>query len=121
MISGWDIYWVMQLDSIRTGLFMLSLLLCMLAIFSPSLAMILDVDADDFIAMVKKNYRKVLAVIAIPLFAAIALPSSRTAAAIIIIPAVANDEAIQKEAGDLYQLAKDGFRQLVEPEEKPEK
>lgn len=47
------------------------------------------------------------------------LPSTKTAAAMIVIPAVANNEAIQREAGELYGIAKDALRELAKPD-KPE-
>lgn len=47
-------------------------------------------------------------------------PSSSTAAAMIVIPKIANSETIQKEAGDLYDIAKDALRNLAKPKDKGE-
>jgi hypothetical protein len=53
------------------------------------------------------------------------LPSSKTAAVMIVLPAVANNENIQREAGELYQIAKQGLADLVKkavaPKEEPAK
>jgi len=49
----------------------------------------------------------------VSLLAATFLPSSKTAAAMIVIPAIANNERFQAEASDLYDLAKKGLEKVV--------
>lgn len=112
MISGWEIYLVMQLDTVRTVFFILGGIGALASCFFGFFAFVDDEDQPAILA-------KKTGIIAVPvLIAAALIPSSRTAAAMIIIPAVANNETIQQEANDLYQLAKDGFRRLVTQEEK---
>ena len=43
------------------------------------------------------------------------IPTTKVAASMVIIPAVANNPNVQREAGDLYQIAKEGLRNLAEP------
>lgn len=50
------------------------------------------------------------------------IPTSRQMAAIIVLPAIVNNENVQKEAGELYQLAKQGLTKLVnDGKEEPNK
>lgn len=118
MISPWDIYLVMQLDSIN-GTFEWMAWMC--AIAAGGIAFVHLITEGE-----AGSWRSVKIALAISLASAFAtafIPASKTAAAMLVIPAIANNEAIQREAGDLYQLAKDGLRELVKPDtaEKAEK
>jgi hypothetical protein len=44
-------------------------------------------------------------------------PTSKQAAVIFLIPAIANNETVQREAHELYDLAKQGLKTLVTPDE----
>lgn len=59
--------------------------------------------------VMKKAFR--IAVVCATLF--VAMPSSKTIAMMYVIPAVANSETIQQEAADWYDIAKEGFREMV--------
>ncbi|NGM56522.1 hypothetical protein G5C63_19645 [Stenotrophomonas pavanii] len=112
MISAWEIYWVMQLDTIRFASGLASIAGLAALVFLVPVA----VDAyDDGKAM--KRVLLVSPMLLIPIAAATFLPSSKTAAAMIVIPAIANNERFQAEAGDLYQLAKQGLQKLVADEQ----
>lgn len=131
MISPWQIYIVMQLDSLNIVLVITSAIavaaICLTTLFgvfergssqnypeSPISKREAE-NARSFFATAKK--------LALPTFALLAaaalLPSSKTAAAMYVIPAIANNEAIQAEAGDIYKLAKQGLTRLVSEEKKP--
>lgn len=110
MISAWDVYWVMQLDSIGMGLGFSGLILIVFG----SLVFYACVESDD--------YRGIW--IAIPSVALAFifwignafLPSSKTAAAMYIVPRLTSGEAIEAmkpEARELYELAKDAIRELA--------
>lgn len=110
-ISAWDIYWVMQLDSI-VGTFEWMAWMSALAALGVGFVHVLS-DGDH------GSWRtvKIAAILSISsAFATAFIPSTKTAATMIVIPAIANNEAIQREAGDLYKIAKDGLRELVKPE-----
>jgi hypothetical protein len=128
MITAWDIYWVMQLDSIGAALSFLSAGGLMLAVALtvwngisrfdtnefPSLC---DVDARKAAWAVRANLRKTVLLVAVPLFVVNAfIPSTKTAATMIVLPAVANNETVQREAGELYGIAKDALRELAKPD-----
>lgn len=109
MISAWDIYWVMQLDSIAVAAVIFGIFLAI----GTFIALIIGYCEDKPEAL---GAGKKLAGATFAMFAAVAfLPSTKTAAAMIVIPAVANNEAIQREAGDLYAIAKDALRELARP------
>lgn len=125
MISAWDIYWVMQLDSIGTILFMFAVL----GIIGGGLLQITrlvaasdenDAGAATFVRLTRATPYFLMAAIA----AAIAngfLPSTKTAAMMVVVPRIANNEAIQREAGDLYGIAKDALRELAKPKQEAAK
>jgi hypothetical protein len=114
-ISPWTIYWVMQLDSIGmaagflsfAGAFGLVGLWVFVVTEADSLAGYLAASAATLVWLVV-------------LTAAIFLPSTRTAAAMFVIPAVANNQTIQREAGELYDLAKQALRKAgdIKPDAK---
>lgn len=110
MISAWDIYFVMQLDTIGAGL----MFIASLGWVPLVVAWMAVIDLfDTHWAAVTSAVAATLAWLACCV-AAILIPSSKTAAAMYLIPAIANNEAIQAEASDLYKLAKQGLSRLVE-------
>lgn len=115
MISPWEIYWVMQLDTIGVASVFLTILCLPSAVVTAIAAS--EGDLPWYVPITLAHFA------AFFLVCAVFLPSSKTAAAMLVIPAIANNEAIQKEAGDLYRIAKDGLRELVKPDhaEKVEK
>lgn len=136
-ITAWDIYWVMQLDSFSAFSFTLALVLSLLSLFG-CISIWWNKDFAELYEdmpesrsykkyIASANTGKKLAVRTFPFAIAFAflsaiLPSSKTAAAMLIIPAIANSVTIQNEAKDIYALAKQGLSELVKPDQpKPEK
>jgi hypothetical protein len=122
MLTPFNLYLIMQLDNIRNAMIIPIIILILLTVagFIMMMSNIINSDipekqfGDPWHILGKKIFRRaglgsafVLALIAF-------LPSSRSAAVIVVLPAIVNNEAIQKEAADLYQLAKEGLRRLVE-------
>ena len=133
VISAWDVYWVMQLDSISV---LISGLLAVSAVVCAGLFLVQAVHAgedcwswNEGSIQERKEFRRTIrghgarALVAAMFFAlASALtPSSKTVAAMLILPAIANNETIQREAGDLYGLAKEALREAVGGDEKDTK
>lgn len=112
MISSWEIYWVMQLDAINTTATLASFI-GLLAV--PLMWGFILSGTDGFGIRIAGS--GVTAAWMLALGIATFLPSSKTAAAMIVIPAIANNERFQAEAGDLYQLAKQGLQKLVADEQ----
>lgn len=134
-MNAWNIYIVMQLDSISDGLSFISLLslscaaICVIAngldrhAFDNSPIMLYEGEETDLKekwASRDKARNKLLA-FALPLFFVnMFIPSTKTAAAMVVLPAIANNETIKAEASDLYQLAKMGLQKAA-GYEKPSK
>lgn len=127
-ISAWDIYWVLQLDSFIA---IAAALLVTGGVVSAGAVICgwIDLDwAESFpntcekqakSGLVKLKFAKRLALAAIPLaFLVALLPSSRTAAAMYVLPAIVNNKTLQKEAGDLYGLAKQALQNAAGDEER---
>lgn len=110
-ISAWDIYWVMQLDTIGVAAGLISFLGLIFLPFAIGFSFFEVKRAWAYFSCAGLGLFWMVAVAA-----AIFLPSSKTAAAMLVIPAIANNETIEREAGDLYQIAKDGLRELVKPD-----
>jgi hypothetical protein len=128
-MSAWTIYWVMQLDSIGSYTTFLTLAigaaLVLLTIFGAMNRHLsntfpeLDVSKQERSSgeMMHRIARRLIAPFLIISAVATFIPSSRTAAAVVILPAITNNEQIKKEAGDLYGLAKQALTNLAKPEE----
>lgn len=129
-ISAWEIYWVLQLDSISAALSFLSAGGIMIAVALTIWNGLSRLDTSEFPLLCNEDERKAawasraairrtLLAISLPLFAINAfVPSSKTMAAVIVVPAIANNDAIKREAGELYQLAKEALREVVKPDAK---
>ena len=119
-ITAWEIYWVMQLDSIR-GVLGLAAGLCgtalvLMGAFIP--LFMLEWDDSKFLRVFIYLSAPTLAFsVLIGTAGHSFLPSSKTAAAMIVVPAIVNSEAIQDEAGEIYQLAKQALRDVVSDDE----
>lgn len=136
VISPWAIYWVLQLDSISGATGVLCLAVAVASVISlVAGALSHTADPEEWYS---ENYKvaaantkarapifirwgKRLAIAGAILFTAHAfIPSTKAMAAIIVIPAIANSDRLQREAGDLYDLAKQALRQAV-ADDKPAK
>lgn len=116
MISAFEIYLVMQLDSILTGLILITLASSVSA-GAFALAGFGGFHGKDERCILAA--KRLLATATIALGLSVVIPSTKTAAAMIVIPAIVNNEKVQAEAGDLYELAKAAMRDAV-TDEKPE-
>lgn len=133
MISPWEIYLVLQLDTIGATLGITSVLLVAGILVTAVVGGFEKGASNTYPEMeISKRERANgerlhrwtfrLIWLAVPLLAVNALlPSSKTAAAMIIIPAIANNETIQKEAADLYGLAKQALTEAIKPDDEPKK
>lgn len=104
-IDPFLLYLILQLDKIFVGLIFIVIFLLV--------SIYISIE-------IKNNFKigyQVIALI-ISFFLLIFLPSTKSAAAIYIIPKVVNNEAFTNEASELYKLFKDKIFQdyIVEPE-----
>ena len=128
MISPLEIYVVLQMDSIKEALpFVvaasgISALGCVFVGSIGATPEIYDTDNQRDAKIVLKAAafkwaKRLLVVCSLSTSMASLLPSTKTLAAMFIIPAVMNNETVQKEAGEIYTMAKDALKEAVKPEE----
>lgn len=124
-MNAWTIYWILQLDSINGFVGIAAFLSG--ALFVAIHVFILLSAGEDHWSWNQENmparlaYRAraaawgkrlaILVAVLLPINAL--LPSTKTAAAMVIVPAIANNETIRKESGELYDLAKQALRDAV--------
>ena len=119
-MNAWTIYWILQLDSIREGFMILTaifgVLVGVLALFGTIQRADCYGDDDPAIALGKakqtlaaKWAKPLVALFVLTLF----IPTTKTVAAMVVLPAIANNETIRKESGELYDLAKQALRDAV--------
>lgn len=111
MVTPWDVYWVLQLDSISASA---------AAVF---IASVIGIFISGFMwlmeprdAAARKMLWRCVTVGGIALAFGAFLPSSRTAAAMILVPKLTSPEVLEpvgKEAGELYRLAKSALKKLA--------
>lgn len=118
MITPFQVYLVMQLDSINATLTFLSILLGLAGLFCLIFFLVALVHEDDAIA---SSFRRVMKPVLISFFSLLTIttiiPSSKTAAAMIVLPAITSDkvtEPLTAEAKELYGLAKSALSNLAE-------
>jgi hypothetical protein len=127
MVSAWDVYWVMQADSIGIALGMLSffagvgvVVLMLFGWLAKS-----DCNSEGIGIAMHRHLRWVLPLFAVSLVSAALLPSSKTAAAMILVPALTSEQVIEPagaEARELYDLAKQALRNVAtQKQEEPAK
>ena len=133
-MSAFDIYLVMQLDSIKIhvlSLFMLCLVLYVVFGLIGSLLKdqyITDHHPQDDrarkIQLIQNGQKihvlliKYLPVLPLLLLLNAMIPSSKTVAAMYVIPALANNEALKIESKELYELAKGALKDMVKEDAK---
>jgi hypothetical protein len=130
MVSPFEVYLVMQLDSINALFGLLAGASALLAggwLFIVAMSTDFDFQASKeekkvrLDAAKKFSFRTFLFGVAC-LVAAAFLPSTKTAAAMILIPALTSKEVVEPvatEAKELYGLAKEALRGLAERKPEP--
>lgn len=121
MISAFDVYLVMQLDSIVSTATIFAIIAGLASVLNLVIGVIASIDEEDFAPRLLRSGKLCLS--ACLVFAAVATltPSTKTMAAMIVLPALTSDEVVQpvkKEAAELYDLAKQALRQAVEDKSK---
>lgn len=106
-MSAWTVYWILQLDDINTFIAIASAFIFVLATVA---AMPGYIDGDEICKRICKRLAILLAfLLSIGMF----LPSSKTAAAMVILPAIANNEKMHAEVQELYGLTKQALKKAV--------
>lgn len=111
-MNAFTIYLVMQLDSFILGL---SIIAVASLIGGAMLYMHADMNfgGEDLEAADRISKRLIVLGCVLSLLA-IVTPNSKTAAAMLVLPAIVNNPTAQQEAGEVYQLAKKALRNAAE-------
>lgn len=114
-----QIYWVLQLDSIVAGCIILAVLTAVLCVVMTIITC--ANDFDSLIAPLLAAFNMLLMVTFI--IAASFIPSTKTAAAMYVIPRVVNNEVIQADMLEIYKLGMDKVKSVLDnvPAPVPEK
>lgn len=111
-MNAWTIYWILQLDTINSAFFWWPCLSLGVLAF---LAFVSDGEAV-FDSSEKRFYKWPKAVVWVSagmLAVSIFIPSTKTVAAMVVLPAIVNNETIRKESGELYDFAKKALRDAM--------
>jgi hypothetical protein len=117
-MSGWTIYWIGILDNLSfvfTAISVLSLIV--LVIWAMIKCITSSTDDEVCNAFTKATSGitcccKILLFVCVPLAAI--TPSSKTAAAIYILPKIVNNETIKTESEEIYSLGKQWLKSQIE-------
>lgn len=120
MISPWTIYWIMQLDSVKisierftacsVALSGISVLLYMLS-HDPSMTMI---STSKSIKCSKIFVSLSILLVTLNTF----IPSTKTAATILTVPMIVNNEQFQADLTDIYSLGMEKIKDTLTDESK---
>jgi len=114
-LTVWEVYWVMQADKLLDITSVIAVILG-LVLIPLSAAGIASFDKEfpkDIGKLVRRSWLAVMPLFAILLVFYAVVPSTKTVAAMIILPAIVNNETVHDEASELYQLAKDALEDMV--------
>lgn len=113
MITPFEIYVVLQLDSLSVGLTLISAVFLLWSVITALHAADNLAGERETAAYARARSRACVAALLFSL--AVFVPSSKTAATMLILPAIANNETVQQEAGELYKMAKEALKEAIGP------
>ena len=122
-MNFWTIYFVMQADTICAALWIIFGLSTLIAgaWSGVTLDQWSEREKKEGAKSVKRVWKKLRWILPPILLLALIMPNTKTLATAIVLPAVANNETIQEEAGDLYNIAKSALKgALVDEKESVE-
>lgn len=112
MITTTQMYWVVTLNSIVIGSFILTVVFFGMMLFS------IGMRKDDIIGTWAPVTSAVLALLCLAVN--VFTPTTKQMAAILIIPRIANSEKVQQTGNKLYELAVEWMDELKPSKEKAE-
>ncbi|MBO7685251.1 MAG: hypothetical protein J6V72_02635 [Kiritimatiellae bacterium] len=118
MITPTQMYWLTRLDSISKALLLLLFILPMACLLMTVVGMVLRVDScfnETEHATGKKLHKAAIWLVCSWLLVLVChalTPTTREAAAIVVVPAIASSEKVQNIGNGLYDLAVDWLEEL---------
>lgn len=114
-MTHWQMYWLLILDNVSTASLILGVAMLVVT------GMILS-SSNESGSRSGMWFGIAFALITLFFFlAAIFLPSTKQAAAIWLVPKIINNEKVQEDAGDIYDLAISQLKKQLEIPEQKEK
>lgn len=125
MITSTQMYWITRLDSFN-GFLLGCVLFCIVGFLAATLAYTIfkcfqydcrgsDLDEAKKLARTAGNFSIILMFLALSLgLARCFTPTTKEMAAILVIPAIANNKNIQNEGKEIYDLAKEYLKKQTE-------
>lgn len=107
-ITAWDVYWVTRLDQIKCALYILMVCTAMLG----GLGLLFFTISEGSLRAGKWFAAWLLPLAAALLIVQAFVPSTRSAAAMVVLPAIINSEAVQTLPAEITQLAKEWLQEL---------
>ena len=128
MISGWELYVVLKLDSFHAFFQIIGGIGLIPSIGGLIIATIASFDNDEMCKVLANKavplFRKTSIVSGLFLAASLFLPTTKQAAAVLIIPKIATNENMEEfsdEAKNLYSLAKEYFLENIKHQQQTNK
>ena len=128
MVSGWELYFVLKLDSFHAFFQTIGGIGLISSVLGSIIATVASFDDDGTTRMIANKaaslFRKMLVVSVLFVVAGLLLPTTKQAAAVLIIPKIAtneNVEMISDEAKSLYSLAKEYFLENIKHQQETNK
>lgn len=107
-LSAWDIYWVTRLDEISIALtFAIPVLIAVLAL-SMFIYAVSEFELQGARKLAVKLIPWIVGLTAVNVF----IPNTKQAAAMIVLPAIVNSEAVQQIPNELTTLAREWLQEL---------
>ena len=115
MITSWNIYWLTRLDAI-SDFFALPIILFALGSIALGIAYVISIVEYDKELGEKVGFAFKLSIIGLVATVAVSvfIPSTKEMAAIIVLPAIANNTDVQEIGAGITDLAKEWLRDLKE-------
>ena len=118
MITSSEVYWIMQMDSIKSGVTIPALLFGVIALVAIIVGLVLIIDPDD-VGCKKQGLWMTLVspfILCLCLLTSL-IPSTKTLATMYALPAIVNNETVQTECKELYSIAKSALKDLSDSKE----
>lgn len=113
MITPFTVYLVLQMDAIITASQIIGAFCTIITAILYAIQALLydDKGVQDALTKLPRKLIAWLAIIFVPV--SVLLPKSSTLAAMLIAPAIANSEVVQKDVPELYNLAVEALKQKL--------
>jgi len=118
MIDGWTIYWITRLDAVDAWLTGTLIVFALMTAVGAMISLLWVIEYEKWPRFGTRGLSVGVVLCLLLSVAIVFVPTTKEAAAIVVIPAVANNETVQGEVSELYTLAKEWLeKQMTEEEE----